>query len=296
MLLSFRNVNKSYETNHALSDFSVDLKPGIYALLGPNGAGKSTLINIITGNLNADSGEILFNGENTEKMGERFREKLGFMPQYPGLYQNFEVGKFMLYMAELKDLGTGMKKEVRKEYLWKEITSVLSSVELEDSIHKKIGSLSGGMKQRLALAQAVLGDPQILILDEPTSGLDPMQRIAVRNFIAGISRDKIILIATHVVSDIEFIANQVILLNRGVILKMDSPQALISEIAGKVWTVTTDIQNVDEYRNRFRVTNVSSDESQRKAVLRILSGEKPTENAVSAASRLEDYYLYSIVK
>ncbi len=294
MLLSFRNVNKFYGKNHALSDFSVELRPGIYALLGPNGAGKSSLINIITGNLNADGGEILFDGEDTVRMGERFREKIGFMPQYPGLYQNFEVGQFMLYVAELKDLGNGMKKQERKEFLRDKIVSVLMSVGLEDTVHKKIGALSGGMKQRLALAQAVLGDPQILILDEPTAGLDPMQRIAVRNFIAGLSHDRIILIATHVVSDVEFIANQVILLDRGVIVKMGPPQELIREISGKVWTVTTDLQSAAAYQERHCVTNVTYDDSQGNAVLRIISDEKPTENAVSVTPRLEDCYLFSL--
>ena len=178
MKLLLDKVTKSYGSNLALNAFSAELEPGIYALLGPNGSGKSTLMNIITDNLNADSGSITYvsdggGAEDARKMGVRFREKLGFMPQYPGMYPNFSVEKFMWYMAALK----GMTKETALE----QIPEILRAVELDDVPRRKIGALSGGMKQRLALAQAVLGDPEILILDEPTAGLDPKQRISIRN-------------------------------------------------------------------------------------------------------------------
>lgn len=189
MKLFINNITKSYGNNLALSNFTAEFQPGIYALLGPNGSGKTTLMNIITDNLKADSGEILYddgsgNGENVLKMGVRFREKLGFIPQYPGLYPNFTVERFMWYMAALK----GLKKEDAKT----QIAEILRAVELDDVLRRKIGALSGGMKQRLALAQAVLGDPQILILDEPTAGLDPKQRIAIRNYISKIAFNKIV--------------------------------------------------------------------------------------------------------
>ena len=164
--IKFDRIQKSYGSNIAINQFCASLYPGIYALLGPNGSGKSTLMNIITDNLKADSGEITYTSddgvtENVLKMGVRFREKLGFMPQYPGLYPNFGVERFMWYMAALK----GLSKEKAK----KDIPEILAAVELDDVPKRKIGALSGGMKQRLALAQAVLGDPEILILDEPTA-------------------------------------------------------------------------------------------------------------------------------
>ena len=188
-------------------------------------------MNILTDNLKADSGEITYtakNGtvENTVKMGVRFREKLGFMPQYPGLYPNFTVERFMWYMAALKNVSKGSAKCM--------IPEILGAVELDDARNKKIGALSGGMKQRLALAQAVLGDPEILILDEPTAGLDPKQRIVIRNYISKIAFNKIVLIATHVVPDIEFIARNIIMLKKGVIIDNAPPSVLIKKIEGKV--------------------------------------------------------------
>ena len=200
MILHINSISKSYRSNLALNNFTTILEPGIYALLGPNGSGKSTLMNILTDNLKADSGEITYtddfgSNENVLHMGVRFREKLGFMPQYPGLYPNFSVERFMWYMAALK----GIKNTEAK----RQIPELLSAVELDDVPKRKIGALSGGMKQRLTLAQAVLGNPEILILDEPTAGLDPKQRITIRNYISKISFNKIVLIATHVVSDIE---------------------------------------------------------------------------------------------
>ena len=230
MKLFFNQISKSYGTNLALNNFTVSLEAGIYAILGPNGSGKSTLMNILTDNLKADSGEIIYtddNGvsENVLKMGVRFREKIGFMPQYPGLYPNFSVERFMWYMAALKGLG---KTETKKQ-----ISEILAAVELDDIPKKKIGALSGGMKQRLTLAQAVLGNPEILILDEPTAGLDPKQRIAIRNYISRISFNKIVLIATHVVSDIEFIARDIIMLKKGVIVDNAPPHELTRKIEGK---------------------------------------------------------------
>ena len=178
MRLSIKNITKRYGDNLALDNFTAEFEPGIYALLGPNGSGKSTLMNIITDNLKADSGQIICDGEDTLAMGERFREKIGFMPQYPGLYPNFTVERFMWYMAALK----GLTKEQAK----REIPPILAAVELDDIPGRRIGALSGGMKQRLPLAQAVLGDsvrglPELLILDAQTAGLDPKQRITIRN-------------------------------------------------------------------------------------------------------------------
>ena len=289
MKLCFREVTKSYGSNLALDHFTASLEPGIYALLGPNGSGKSTLMNILTDNLKADAGEITYTSdegvaEDVLKMGVRFREKLGFMPQYPGLYPNFTVERFMWYMAALK----GLSKEKAKA----DIPAILAAVELDDVPRRKIGALSGGMKQRLALAQAVLGDPEILILDEPTAGLDPKQRIAIRNYIAKIAFDKIVLIATHVVPDIEFIARDIILLKKGVIVDNAPPHQLTKKIEGKVWNVPCEETDVQRMQDTYRVTNISRDDEHGDVILRILAEEKPKEGAKAAAPTLEDYYLY----
>ena len=281
--------SKKYNNTRALDSFSATLSPGIHALLGPNGSGKSTLMNILTDNLKADSGEILYtdnagNTENILHMGGRFREKLGFMPQYPGLYPNFSVERFMWYMAALK----GIKKEDAK----KQIPEILAAVELDDVPKRKIGTLSGGMKQRLTLAQAVLGDPEILILDEPTAGLDPKQRIAIRNYISKIAFNKIVLIATHVVSDIEFIARDIIMLKKGVIVDNAPPHELVKKIEGKVWSVPCTETEVQVLQDRFRVTNISREEDTGAVFLRIISDIQPTNNSKIVCSTLEDYYLY----
>lgn len=289
MIVHIQAITKSYGTNLALNRFTATLEPGIYALLGPNGSGKSTLMNILTDNLKADSGEITYTSddgvtENVLKMGVRFREKLGFMPQYPGLYPNFSVERFMWYMTALK----GMTKEKAKH----DIPEILAAVELDDVPRRKIGALSGGMKQRLTLAQAVLGDPEILILDEPTAGLDPKQRIAIRNYIAKIAFDKIVLIATHVVSDIEYIARDIIMLKKGVIVDNAPPHELTKKIEGKVWTVPVEEAEVQSMQERFRVTNIARDEATGAVLLRILAEERPDERATVAVPGLEDYYLY----
>ncbi len=289
MILNFYRISKSYGKNLALDKFTATLEPGIYALLGPNGSGKSTLMNIITDNLKADSGEITYTSddgvtENILNMGVRFREKLGFMPQYPGLYPNFTVERFMWYMAALK----GLPKEKAKH----DIPEILAAVELDDVPRRKIGALSGGMKQRLTLAQAVLGDPEILILDEPTAGLDPKQRIAIRNYISKIAFNKIVIIATHVVSDIEFIARDIIMLKKGVIVDNAPPHELTKKIEGKVWNVPCAEADVQSMQEKFRVTNIARDEVSGEVLLRVLSENMPTDSSKLTSPTLEDYYLY----
>jgi ABC-type multidrug transport system ATPase subunit len=258
------------------------LEPGIYALLGPNGSGKSTLMNIITDNLKADKGAIVFDGENVRSMGVRFREKIGFMPQYPGIYPSFSVEDYLWYMAKLKGLSNAQAREG--------IPKVLEAVELTESLKSKVGALSGGMKQRLCLASAVLGDPDILILDEPTAGLDPKQRIAVRNYISQIAFNKIVIIATHVVSDVEYIANNIIILKKGHIYRSEAPASLASEIEGKVWIAEVSESEVEALRLSQKVTNISKEESCVR--LRILSDTAPHPSAKTTAPNLEDYYLH----
>ena len=298
MVLKFYDISKSYGKTRALQHFSVELSEGVYALLGPNGSGKTTLMNILTGNLKADAGHITFaDGTNAPEdiaaMGKRFRKHLGFMPQYPGMYGNFTLEEFLWYIATLKDVGSDLSEKERKALIKAQIDGVLQSVELSDVSHRKISTLSGGMKQRLALAQAVLGDPKILILDEPTAGLDPKQRIAVRNYISRIALDKIVIIATHVVSDVEFIAKEIIMLRKGEVLCMAPQQELLQKIADKVWTADVREDEVSAMQNKFTVTGIAkSDTAEHAITLRILSDTQPFADAKPANPTLEDYYLY----
>ncbi|MBQ8576909.1 MAG: ATP-binding cassette domain-containing protein [Clostridia bacterium] len=297
MTLTLSHLDKSYKSTHALNDVSAELTPGIYALLGPNGSGKSTLMNILTGNLDADGGDILFadgtgNPENVRDMGVHFREKLGYMPQYPGLYPDFTAERFLWYMAALK----GIEKDPGTAGV---IADILEQVELSEAKDKKIKTFSGGMKQRLALAQAVLGDPAILILDEPTAGLDPRQRIAVRNYISKIAFDKIVLIATHVVADIEFIAKEILLLKKGYLIDRLPPQELTRRMTGKVWNLSCDERTLGDMQVKYRVINISRDEtgSAGGVLLRILCEERPDDTSegvtvTQALPTLEDAYLY----
>ena len=298
MVLKFHDISKSYGKTRALQHFSVELSEGVYALLGPNGSGKTTLMNILTGNLCADAGKITFadGGEQAEDiaaMGKRFRKHLGFMPQYPGMYGNFTLEEFLWYIATLKDVGSDLSERERKALIKAQIEGVLQAVELSDVSRRRISTLSGGMKQRLALAQAVLGDPKILILDEPTAGLDPKQRIAVRNYISRIALDKIVIIATHVVSDVEFIAKEIIMLRKGEVLCMAPQQELLQKIADKVWTADVREDEVSAMQNKFTVTGIAkSDTAEQAITLRILSDTQPFADAKPANPTLEDYYLY----
>ena len=281
-MLTIHHLSKSYGSNLALNQFTYSFDHGIYALLGPNGSGKSTLMNIVTQNLKSDNGEILLDGTPIGKLGASYREKLGFMPQYPGMYPSFSALDFLRYMAVLKGLN---KKKADEQ-----IDELLHAVELYDVRTHRIGSFSGGMKQRLALAQSLLGDPEIVILDEPTAGLDPKQRIAIRNYIASVALNKTVIIATHVVSDVEFIAREAIMLKKGVISDSGSPYKLTQKIEGQVWQTVVAAEDVQSMQEKFRVVNIQNGEQ--GVILRILSDTKPTEDSVTVVPSLEDYYLY----
>lgn len=283
--LEIQNISKTYKkgTVKALDGFSVTLTSGVYGLLGPNGAGKSTLMNIITDNLNADRGEVFYDGEDIKKLGKNYRTVLGYMPQQQGLYDDFTLNRFLWYMAALK----GLKKKEAKA----KITSLLETVNLKGSAHKKLGSFSGGMKQRALIAQALLNDPKILILDEPTAGLDPKERIRIRNFISEIAENKIVLISTHVVSDIEFIAKEIILLKSGRLVSHDTCQNLVKQIENKVFEIETDKENLKYFQDNYRVSNLCHNED--KIIVRIVTDNPPENYKVQLVKpTLEDLYLY----
>ena len=283
--LEIKGITKVYKKGavKALDNFSVTLTPGVYGLLGPNGAGKSTLMNIITDNLNADGGEVVYGGKNIKKLGKDSRAVLGYMPQQQGLYDDFTLNRFLWYMAALK----GLKKKEAKE----KITQLLETVNLTDAAHKKLGSFSGGMKQRALIAQALLNNPEILILDEPTAGLDPKERIRIRNFISEIAEDKIVLISTHVVSDIEFIAKEIILLKKGQLISHDSPNKLTKELENKVFEVEIQREDLKYFQDNYRVSNLCHNDN--SIIVRIVTDNPPTDcQYTTAKPTLEDLYLY----
>lgn len=229
-MLELQNITKHYGTKLALDHVSLMLKNGIYGLLGPNGAGKSTLMNIITGNLKPTSGRVLWNGKNVLDCGAVYRSLLGYAPQQQGLYDTFTGIRFLSYMATLK----GIPKKEQKGEIWR----VLDYVNLTEKAYRPIGTYSGGMKQRILVAQAILGNPRLVVLDEPTAGLDPKERVRIRENIRNISGDKIILVSTHVVSDIESIAKEIILLREGKIVDHDTVPSLCRKHG--------DVQNLEQ--------------------------------------------------
>ncbi len=281
--LTFQDLSKRYGDKNALNHVSFTLTEGVYGLLGPNGAGKSTLMNILTGNLKPSGGHILYNGEEIESLGRDFRKKLGYMPQQQAVYPQFTALRFLAYMAALK----GMKRARARE----RIPEVLRLVELEEKANRPISSFSGGMKQRLLIAQAILDEPDILILDEPTAGLDPKQRIVVRNLIAEIAQHKIVILATHVVTDVEFISREVLLLQQGCLLKKDTRLNLIQELQGNVFELEITSDLLPQVSAQYRVGGLT--QGKNCLYVRILSEQPPEEYTYQTVRpTLEDVYLW----
>lgn len=281
--LRFENLKKRYGEKLALNDFSCTLSDGVYGLLGPNGAGKTTLINIIVKLISQTSGEVYLNEKNIATLSNEYFDNIGYMPQYPRFYSNYTAEQLLDYVCTIK----GIDKKISEQ----RIDEMLGFVNLSDEKNKKVGAFSGGMRQRLAIAVAMLNDPKILILDEPTAGLDPKERIRFRNIISRLSENRIVLLATHIVSDVEYIAKECILIGDGKLVKKASPSALVEEMNGKVWIVKTQSEErLNEIMSDRLVGNVTFRDDGFE--VRIISDEKPFDDAQTTNANLEDVYLY----
>lgn len=286
MEIRISHLTKRFGDKTALDDVSLTLDAGVHALLGPNGAGKSTLINILTDSIERDKGEVLYNDYEITSLGAKYRELLGYMPQQQRLYDNYTAEEFLKYMAAVKGIAPARARE--------QIAELLKVVNLWEVRRKKVGGFSGGMKQRVLLAQALLGEPRILILDEPTAGLDPSERINIRNYIATVAQKMIVLFATHVVSDIECIAKDVIMIRDGRICKTGTPMELIDGMQGKVGELPCKLEDLEQLQTKYCVGNVY----QRREGLRerIVGDELPEEALpVKDSIDLEDVYMYHVM-
>ena len=283
MKLQLSELTKKYNDKLALDHITFSFTSGIYGLLGPNGAGKSTMMNLITDNISLTSGRILIDDRNIKDIDKEYRKLLGYMPQQQNFYPELTLLRFMYFIASLKGLN---KHEAKRD-----IEYYLKMVNLYDVREKRLGTFSGGMRQRALIAQALIGNPKILILDEPTAGLDPKERIRIRNLISEVSRDKIVIIATHVVADVEFIANEIIMLNSGVILKSGKPADLLAEINGKVWNIYISDREITEVNDKYKVSNISREG---ESVIARIVAESYEDKWESETVRpdLEDLYLY----
>ncbi len=284
MELKIDRVTKKYGSKIACDRISLTLEKGVYGLLGANGAGKTTLMRMICGILDPSSGSISCDG--TDVSQEEYRELLGYLPQDFGYYPEFTAQDFMLYIAALKGIPKSRAKVKTAE--------LLEMVSLKNEAKKKIKTFSGGMKQRLGIAQALLNDPKILVLDEPTAGLDPKERIKFRNIISRMGADRIILLSTHIVSDIEHIANTILIMKDGQMIHEGSLEDIIAVIRDKVWECSVSCNEADEYGAKYPVINTRNEGDM--VFLRLVSVEKPCEGAENVEASLEDLYLYYFSK
>lgn len=280
MELVIDRITKQYKNKIAVDRLSLNLTSGVYGLLGANGAGKTTLMRMICGILKPTSGEVKFNGIDVSE--ENYRDALGYLPQDFGYYPEFSAQDFMYYMASLKGMTKAQAKVKTKE--------LLETVSLSDVARKKIKTFSGGMKQRLGIAQALLNNPKILILDEPTAGLDPKERVRFRNLISELGKGRIVLLSTHIVSDVENIANIILVMKDGQLIHEGALEKILTVINGKVFECTVDSKTAEQLMGNYPVINLRTEDE--NTFLRLVCDGKPHDTAVSVAATLEDLYLY----
>ena len=280
--LELDGLTKEFGDFTAVNHINLTMTNGVYGLLGVNGAGKTTLMRMLCTLLKPTSGTICCNGKDIFNMDSEYRKLLGYLPQDFGFYPEFTVEDYLLYIAALK----GIRPVVAK----KRVKELISKVGLSKAAHKKMKKLSGGMKRRAGIAQAMLNNPKILILDEPTAGLDPNERIRFRNLISELSEDRRVLLSTHIVSDIEYIANEIWLMKDGEVLHKGSIEELINSMTETVWECLVPKNRVSDFMEKYKISNMKSEINQ--IMLRIISHEKPVENAMRVEASLEDVFLY----
>ena len=283
MKLEIRHVTKRYRDKMAAADVSLTLTAGVWGLLGANGAGKTTLMRMLAGILRPTEGQILCDGVEIGALGAAYREKLGYLPQEFGFYPEFTVQDYLEYMAALKGLP---RAEAARQ-----IDALLERVNLAEVRRKKIVKLSGGMKRRVGIAQALLNDPEILILDEPTAGLDPGERVRFRNLLSEFAQDRIVLISTHIVSDVEYIAAENAVMKDGKIIAVDTTEGLVQQIEGKVWQGSAPAGELPRWEHCLQVVNLRN-EPDGTVTLRYLAEAPQLPGSIPARPRLEDLYLW----
>lgn len=283
MKLEIRHVTKRYRDKMAAADVSLTLTPGVWGLLGANGAGKTTLMRMLAGILRPTEGQILCDGVEIGALGAAYREKLGYLPQEFGFYPEFTVQDYLEYMAALKGLP---RAEATRQ-----IDALLERVSLAEVRRKKIVKLSGGMKRRVGIAQALLNDPEILILDEPTAGLDPGERVRFRNLLSEFAQDRIVLISTHIVSDVEYIAVENAVMKDGKIIAVDTTEGLVQQIEGKVWQGSAPAGELPRWEHCLQVVNLRN-ETDGTVALRYLAEAPQLPGSIPARPKLEDLYLW----
>lgn len=283
MELKVTQLTKKYGPKTAVDHLDITLSNGVYGLLGANGAGKTTLMRLLCNIQTPTFGKITLDGKDISVLGERYRNLLGYLPQHFRYYPEFTTWDFLMYVATLKGLSEKQAKN--------KTSKLLEAVDLSKEGHRKIKTFSGGMKQRLGIAQAMLNNPRILILDEPTAGLDPKERVRFRNLISAFSKDRIVILSTHIVSDVEFIAEEIIMMKAGRVLHFGRPQEITEEIEGYVWECMVPTRYAEQYSGTLNVSNLRNIENE-CTVLRVISESKPMENAVQVKPTLEDLYLF----
>lgn len=282
MNFNVENITKKFKDKYAVKDISFELTPGVYGLLGENGAGKTTLMRMICSILRPTYGRITLDGKDILELDDVYSDQLGFLPQNFGYYPEFTALEFLIYMGALKGLSKVKAEEKSIE--------LLKLVSLYDVKDKKIKTFSGGMKQRVGIAQAMLNDPKILVLDEPTAGLDPKERVRFRNIISTLASNRVVILSTHIVSDIEYIANRVLIMKAGEIILDGSIDEITKQIYGNVWNVKVPVNLADELNIKYCVSNLKTEGD--IVELRIVSKNKPLDDAVEIRPTLEDLYIY----